>query len=145
MAKFKKNNLTFNESIAKSKEHAKSQIDGLIHFSFKYLDCKPEKFNYNLNDSSYFITLISRLKDISTIRAVDFLSNTSKSLRAHPIKWGDTTETCFNIPAEEQLVDVPYQFSLSSNEYGRVHGFIVNTTRFYVVWLDKSHDLYPGA
>lgn len=77
------------------------------------------------------------------MKAVDFLSNKGQGLRAHPIKWHETSEKCFDLPAEEQLVDTPYQFMLTSNEYGRVHGFFINTTRFYIVWLDKLHELYP--
>ncbi|QXE21583.1 hypothetical protein B6N60_00260 [Richelia sinica FACHB-800] len=42
---------------------------------------------------------------------------------------------------EEQLVGQPYQFQLSSNEYGRVHGFFIENV-FYIVWLDPDHLLY---
>ncbi len=47
------------------------------------------------------------------------------------------------MPNEEQLVDIPYQFSLSSNEHGRVHGFFIDEV-FYIVWLDPDHLLYPA-
>lgn len=68
----------------------------------------------------------------------------AKSLRCHPIDWNDprVTEQGFGIPTEEQLVDTPYQlFQLSSNEYGRVHGFFIENI-FYIVWLDADHQLY---
>jgi hypothetical protein len=71
----------------------------------------------------------------------EFRNDRSKALRSHLIKWEETTEDSFGLPGEDQLVDCPWEFSLSANEYGRVHGFIIET-RFYVVWLDKDHHLY---
>jgi hypothetical protein len=68
--------------------------------------------------------------------------NRSQSLRYHPIKWRETTEpNGFGIPNEKELVTVPYQFSLSTNEHGRVHGFFIEDM-FYIVWLDPNHNLY---
>ncbi|ELU7233491.1 hypothetical protein SCL96_003408 [Escherichia coli] len=37
----------------------------------------------------------------------------------------------------------PYQFAVSRNEHGRVHGFFIGNV-FHVVWLDPHHRLYPG-
>lgn len=71
----------------------------------------------------------------------ELLSNRSDSLRAHPIEWSGTSENGFGIPKEDEIVDKPYQFSIGSNEHGRVHGFLISNT-FYVVWLDKEHQLY---
>ena len=34
-----------------------------------------------------------------------------------------------------------WQFCISANEHGRVHGIIMDDT-FYVIWLDKDHNLY---
>jgi hypothetical protein len=82
------------------------------------------------------------LKALSSLTAQELLVNRSSSLRCHPIRWADTSENGFGIPNEEQLVDTPYQFSLSSNEYGRVHGFFIDEI-FYIVWLDPDHQLYP--
>jgi hypothetical protein len=36
-----------------------------------------------------------------------------------------------------------WQFFLSANEHGRVHGFLAGET--YVRWLDPEHNLYPGG
>jgi hypothetical protein len=65
----------------------------------------------------------------------------ARSLRCHSIDWNQTTETGFGLVHEEQLVSQPYQFQLSSNEYGRVHGFFIDNV-FYIVWLDPDHLLY---
>jgi hypothetical protein len=83
------------------------------------------------------------LKALSGLSVQEVLRNRSSSLRCHPIKWEDTSEDGFGLPNEDQLVDTPYQFSLSSNEHGRVHVFFIDDV-FYIVWLDPQHQLYSG-
>lgn len=70
-----------------------------------------------------------------------FYSNRSSALRAHPINWNNTTESSFNLKNEDQLVTIPYQFELTANAYGRIHGFIIGSV-FYIRWLDPDHKLY---
>ena len=114
-----------------------------ISFSFKYYQDGNSKFSCDdRTTAKYWITLLERLKALSGLSAQELLVNRSNALRCHPIKWENTSETGFGLPNEEQLVDTPYQFSLSSNEYGRVHGFFIDEI-FYVVWLDPHHLLYP--
>lgn len=117
-------------------------IENGVFFSFKYLDSRHEKFSFNNKSCEYFCTVISRFKDISSLTITELINNNSKSLRCHGIDWEKTSEkngfTCLN----EQLSSYPpYQFSLSSNEHGRVHGFVINNI-FYIVWLDPEHQLY---
>ncbi|WP_018664660.1 hypothetical protein [Heyndrickxia acidiproducens] len=69
------------------------------------------------------------------------MSRQRKGLRFHDIDWNDTCEDCFGIPNEEELVDKPWQFAISANEYGRVHGFFIGNV-FYIVWFDPEHKLY---
>lgn len=114
-----------------------------ISFSFKYYQDSHSKFSGGEKETVYWLTLLSRLKALSSLSAQELLLNRSSALRCHPIKWEDTTESGFRLPNEEQLVDVPYQFSISSNEHGRVHGFFINEV-FYIVWLDPDHLLYRG-
>ena len=114
-----------------------------ISFSFKYYQDSHHKFSCNQQSATYWLTLLDRLKNLSGLSAQELLVNRSSTLRFHPIKWEDTSENGFGLPNEEQLVDTPYQFSLSSNEHGRVHGFFIDEV-FYIVWLDPHHLLYPG-
>ena len=132
-----------NPSISAAKEQAIQNAQVLVNFSFKYLkDFDGEdKFGCIKHDSSYFIHFLGRIKNVSTLNCLELKTNHSQALRAHPINWNDTTEEKFGIPAEDQIVDQPYQFSIQANECGRVHGFFINNT-FYVVWLDKHHNLY---
>ena len=90
---------------------------------------------------AYWLTLLDRLKGLSGMTVQELIKSRSKALRCHPIAWWDTTESCFGLPNEEQLVDTPYQFSLSANAHGRVHGFFIDEV-FFVVWLDPEHRLY---
>lgn len=113
-----------------------------LGFSFKYLQTHNEKFSIRDRDANYFIILLERLRDLSTLTAQEVKMNRSQSLRCHPIKWRETTEpNGFGIPNEQELVTIPYQFSLSTNEHGRVHGFFIEDM-FYIVWLDPNHNLY---
>lgn len=113
-----------------------------LRFSFKYLQTQNEKFSIRDRDPNYFTAFLERLRDLSTLTAQEIKMNRSQSLRCHPIKWRETTEpNGFGIPNEKELVTIPYQFSLSTNEHGRVHGFFIEDV-FYIVWLDPNHNLY---
>jgi hypothetical protein len=112
-----------------------------ISFSFKYLKTDHEKFHWVDREISYWMTLLDRFRNLSGLTAVELKTNGSSALRCHPIDSNDTSENGFGIPNEEQVVDIPYQFSLSSNEHGRVHGFFIDEV-FYAVWLDPNHCLY---
>ena len=113
-----------------------------ISFSFKYYQDNHNKFSCKKKEGSYWLTLLDRLKALSSLTAQEFLVDRSSTLRCHPIKWEETSESGFGLLHEEQLVDIPYQISISSNKHGRVHGFLINET-FYIVWLDPDHLLYP--
>jgi hypothetical protein len=114
-----------------------------ISFSFKYYQDRHSKFSCNGKEAIYWLTLLERLKALCSWTAEGLLVNRSSTLRCHPIKWEDTSENGFGLPNEEQLVEIPYQFSLSSNKHGRVHGFFIDEV-FYIVWLDPEHLLYPA-
>lgn len=112
-----------------------------VSFSYKYLQTDHPKFSLAEREPAYLVALLERLRDVSSWASQELMSNRSSALRCHPIDWDDTTEQCFGFPKEEEIVSIPYQFSLSSNEHGRVHGFFINEI-FYIVWLDPDHKLY---
>lgn len=113
-----------------------------LSFSFKYLDRSHGKFSYSEKDQKYFSKLIERLSALCSLNSMDLLCSRSSSYRCHPIKWEETSESSFGIPNEEQLVDTPYQFEVSANSYGRIHGFFIQEV-FHIVWMDPDHRLYP--
>ncbi|MBV6447377.1 hypothetical protein [Nitrosomonas sp.] len=128
-----------NKGVHPAKPHADNET---IRFSFKHLDLNNKKFSCGGKKSDYFTKVLERLKNISHLKISEIFSNRSPSLRAHPIDWDETTETNGFISLNEQLRQVPaYQFQISSNEHGRLHGFILSNI-FFVVWLDPEHNLY---
>ena len=115
--------------------------DDLIKFSYKYTDLSHGVFHFNDRDIYYFVRFIQRLHDLSRYRVSELKTSRNSTLRFHPIDWNDTTQSSFGLPYEEQLVEQPYQFSLSVNEHGRIHGFFIENV-FYIVWFDPTHQLY---
>ncbi|MCP6040932.1 hypothetical protein NL354_18735 [Klebsiella pneumoniae] len=73
-----------------------------------------------------------------------FQGATSAALKSHCIEWKTTSEPDGFTHLNEQFQSyTPYQFAISRNEHGRIHGFFIGNV-FYVVWLDPNHQLYPG-
>jgi hypothetical protein len=116
-----------------------------IRYSFKYLDTSHPRFQVAHRDGGYFRVLLARLRELSAIRISEFRSSRSGTLRVHRIDFGDQRVAVrgFGIPGGAGFDRHAWQFSLSANEHGRVHGFLVEDT-FYVRWLDPDHNLYPG-
>ncbi|MGK9047856.1 hypothetical protein KXR63_10855 [Stutzerimonas chloritidismutans] len=114
-----------------------------LSFSFRYIDPRNQKFDYSQKESGYFCKVIERLSGLSTYTFSEVMAERSPALKAHPIDWPDTSEPAGFSNLNEQLREsTPYQFSISRNEHGRVHGFFIDDV-FYVVWLDPAHRLYP--
>jgi hypothetical protein len=124
---------------SKDDKHAKHAGDP--SFSFRYLNLHHHKYNIEGKNSDYFLKLIARFQDVCSVPVSELHATKSKALRCHPFEWSQTTETCFGIPNEDQIVDVPIQFSVSANKHGRVMGFFIGTV-FYVVWFDHSHKVF---
>ena len=116
-----------------------------ISFNLRRLIEKDEKFIYCTREAKYFISLVERLKGLSDHTKKELVTNNSKSLRFHQIDFTDrsVTENSFGIIGED-IDDDAWQFTLSSNEHGRVHGYFVDEV-FYVVWLDPDHQLYASV
>lgn len=114
-----------------------------VRFSFAHLDFSNTKFQISRCDYTYFNSLLNRLKDISNMRMKDFRGKHLKSLKNHVIIWSETSEPEGFSSLNEQLQDAPaFQFAVTANKHGRVHGIILEAI-FYVVWLDPEHKLNP--
>jgi hypothetical protein len=119
--------------------------DENIRFSFRHFDGSDEEICPRNFPDGYTRTLIERMRDISQMTVREFTSNKSRALRAHTHDWSSTKRPdgfdCLN----EQFRALPgWQFELTVNAHGRVHGFMIDNT-FYVVWLDRDHVLYDGG
>jgi hypothetical protein len=119
--------------------------DAPLKLSFQYLETTHPLFDVARCGSPYFRLLLSRLKDLSGLQVGEFRTARSHSLRLHRIEFGDrrVSVRSFAVPGRPQVDRDAWQFSLSANEHGRVHGFLVRDT-FYVRWLDPDHNLYSN-
>jgi len=120
--------------------------DRFVSFSFKYLELNGNaKFALSKCDDlpDYVHKLLARIRDIEGMRVNDFRFGGSDALRCHAITWDATTEKNGFSHLNQQLrANTPWQFCVSVNEHGRVHGFFVESV-FFIVWLDPKHLLYP--
>jgi hypothetical protein len=126
------------QSVHKSKELP----DDLVRLSFRHYT-PTEKFCLPAGEdlAAYAPVLFDRLKQVSGMRLSEF-TRYNKTLRNHSHDWASTTEADGYIHLSQQLQQcTPYQFSLTANEHGRVHGILIDEV-FYVVWLDPAHNLY---
>ena len=116
-----------------------------LRFSFRYLDMSHPQFDVRTRGAEYFRLLLSRLKELSALRAAEFRTSGPSMLRIHRIRFEDSRVAMesFGVPGRSDVDALGWQFALSANEHGRVHGFLVEDT-FYVRWLDPDHNLYPG-
>ena len=118
--------------------------DDLLRFSFRHYQettkfCLPD----GAKSPAYAGTLLERMREVSSLRVSEFRSTRHKSLRAHPHEWADTSEKDGYAHLTEQLKQCePWQFCLTANAHGRVHGILIDEV-FYVVWLDPEHKMYP--
>lgn len=91
----------------------------------------------------YTQTLMARLKDLSSWTVRQFTTHQHKSVRNHSHDWPKTARTNGFTHLNATYRDIPgWQFCLTANAHGRVHGIIIDDT-FYVIWLDQDHRMYP--
>lgn len=112
-------------------------------FSFKHLSL-TEKFTPRAMDGQYVVKLTERMKALCSMDGRELRMGGHHSLRCHAIEFSGTTEPegFSELPGPLKKEGVqPFQFSVSSNEHGRVHGFFIGDI-FYVVWIDPHHRLY---
>lgn len=117
----------------------------LLRFSFRYLDATHPAFDVRRRGGDYFRLLLTRLRELSSLSVSQFCSRRMGTLRVHQIDFTDprVAVSGFDLPHVAEADLKGWQFALSANEHGRVHGFLSGDT-FYVRWLDPDHRLYPG-
>lgn len=117
--------------------------DAPLRFSFHLFDATDDEICPPTFGNGYVHTLMERLKAISSWTVQEFLTPKGKAARNHTIAWEDTARPDGFAHLPDQYEAYPaFQFSLSANEHGRVHGLLIDDT-FHVVWLDRDHRLYP--
>lgn len=117
--------------------------DDLLRFSFRHLHSSDKFGHEKVQDAgTYLPQFLTRLQAVSGMQLSEFRSNKDKSLGAHTHDWDRTTEKKgFSHLSSQLQACEAWQFRLSVNEHGRVHGILIDEV-FYVVWLDPGHLLY---
>lgn len=116
--------------------------DSKLRFSFEFFDHSDAEVCPSSFRDGYTQTLMQRLRDVSTWTVRRFCQRCDQALRNHQHDWAKTTRPDGFRSLNEHYRAIPgWQFCLSANEHGRVHGIIIDDT-FYVVWLDHDHALY---
>lgn len=116
--------------------------DALLTFSFRYF-IHDDVVSPTEPPAGYLETLMGRLRALSGWTVTEFVNPRSRSIRIHPIDWSETSRPKGFTHLPEQVRDgTAWQFGLTANKYGRVHGLLVGGV-FHVVWLDCNHQVYP--
>ena len=117
--------------------------DAQLKFSFKLIDVHSnQNFCVDHCADGYLEKFLVRLRDVCQLSVNDFRTNKSRAIRSHLIDWSETTEPNGFTSLNQQLRDEePWQFEITANAHGRVHGVLLGNT-FYVVWIDPKHRLY---
>lgn len=117
--------------------------DAPLKFSFRVFDCSDAEICPPDFGVGYVQTLMERLKALSTWTVLEFVTPRGKAARNHVINWEQTSRpNGFAHLPEQYEAYTAFQFALTANEHGRVHGLLIDDT-FHVVWLDRDHRLYP--
>jgi hypothetical protein len=126
-----------------------AQFETLTRFSFKFYNPSHAVFHCRDREIPYFLTLLERLKSLCMVRMSELTARSNDTTRFHRIDWNhkSVSQDGFGIRGSDGTCDdydeEAWQFSLSSNEHGRVHGFVIDNV-FYIVWLDPEHKLYAS-
>ncbi len=117
--------------------------DPELRFSFKFFDSSDTEVCPTTFQDGYTQTLMQRLRDLSGWTVKQFTGPCHPSIRNHTHDWTKTSRPrgfgCLN---DHYKGYDGWQFQVSANKYGRVHGIIIDHT-FYIIWLDQDHKLNP--
>ncbi len=124
-------------------EQSQQDYEECVVFSFKHVDHSNPKFSLQDVTGGYPAALAERLKAVCQMSLNEFTNppGNKKSLRSHRLLFEKTSEKQGFPLNNRQWEQCPWQFQISGNEYGRVHGFLIRNL-FYVVWFDPCHNLY---
>lgn len=113
-----------------------------LRFSFRLFDSTDEELCPQHFREGYVRCLMTRLRDLSSWTVREFQTNKSTAIRIHKHDWKETARPKgFGLKGQFAAYE-GWQFQLSANEHGRVHGILVDDT-FHIIWLDCDHNLYP--
>lgn len=144
------------------KDAAKAANENL-RISFEYLDWDSEEFFFHGMIEKYYQKFFECLTTIKSSKEAEIVQqnhsslspksifNTNTSIKPsfpdsviNSIKsklYVQTRDDDGSLSQAKEITSNAFELSLSKN-YGRIHGFIWNST-FHIVWFDPGHNLYP--
>jgi hypothetical protein len=117
--------------------------DAELRFSFKLIDLYGNtKFGVRHCAGGYLEKLLTRLQDVNRMKVSEFRGVLTKQIRNHKIEFADTSEPMgFTMLNKQLQAKEPWQFEITANAHGRVHGILIDDV-FFVIWIDPCHNLY---
>jgi hypothetical protein len=119
--------------------------DAELRFSFKLIDLYGNpKFGVHHCTAAYLEKLLTRLQDVNRMKVSEFRGVPTKQVRNHQIDFSTTSEPRgFTMLNRQLQAKEPWQFEITANAHGRVHGILIDDV-FFVIWIDPCHNLYPA-
>ena len=111
--------------------------DGIV-FSFETLE-RTEYFNLDGTCSNWASDMLQMCKEVSKLTVKQLSSKQFRTFRFHPHESANCPSP---LPDGVELKDI-YQLRISASK-GGIHG-ILRENRFYVIWLDPLHNMYPDT
>lgn len=121
-------------------EYLETLKDKDLVFSFRFLELNHEIFNLGGTCNRWSNDLFELLNNLSKITRNDFVNKLQRHYRSHIHNW-DKLDYKYGLE-DEFLEQVECRQARISTSKGGIHGFVLGN-RFYVIWLDPHHNLYP--
>ncbi|MBB6218642.1 hypothetical protein HNQ80_004816 [Anaerosolibacter carboniphilus] len=121
-------------------EELKHLANKKLTFSFRFLELEHEAFNLGGTCVNWVNDLFLMMQELSGITRNQFVNELRDHYRSHTHDWSKV-DYRYRLN-EEFLEQVECRQARISSSKGGIHGFIVGN-RFYVVWIDPHHNLYP--
>ena len=121
-------------------EYLKTLNDKKMVFSFRFIELEHEAFNLTGTCYKWGNDLFNLLKELSLISRNQFVIDLKDHYRCHTHDWSELRYK-YDF-SDDFLEQVECRQARISTSKGGIHGFIIGN-RFYVVWLDPQHNLYP--
>jgi hypothetical protein len=118
-----------------------------IIFSFKYLDNQTRCFSPDLCAKGYIGKFTERLKGINGITVDQFEKDVTvrDAMGIEKIYWEKVADydgfPNLSPQLEAEANENSWEFSITKNLHGRIHGFLSHCV-FFIVWLDSNHSLF---
>ncbi|MBU5439319.1 hypothetical protein KQI42_14945 [Tissierella sp. MSJ-40] len=122
-------------------EKIKALSDQKLVFSFRFLELNHEAFNLGGTCNRWGNDLFNLFNQLSKITRNEFVNELREHYRSHTHCW-DELDYKYNFD-DDFLEQIECRQARISTSKGGIHGFIIGN-RFYIVWLDPHHNLYPS-